>query len=155
MSASDDLFVRFRTVRDAATPAGNAVQLSNLLRLSRMTARDDFAAAARELMRRSAAEVRASPLAAVGFLGAADFAIGPSFEIVLAGTDVAALKRAVFAQYVPNKVVLYRTPEVVALAPFTKMQTARGGRGTAYVCRNFVCNLPTSDAAKVAELLRN
>ena len=154
LSASDDLFIRFRTVRDAATPAGNAVQLSNLLRLSRMTAREDLAAAARDLMRRSAAEVRAAPLAAIGFLGAVDFAVGPSFEIVLAGADVAALKRAVFDSFVPNKVVLYRTPEIVRLVPFTKPQTARGGKGTAYVCRNYVCNLPTSDAAQVRELLR-
>jgi uncharacterized protein YyaL (SSP411 family) len=127
------------------------VQLANLLRLARMTMRDDYTAAARRLMRQAAAEVRAG--GAVGFMSAVEFAVGPSFEIVLAGSDVAALKRAVFARFVPNKVVLYRTPEIVALAPFTKTQTARGGKATAYVCRNYVCNLPTGDAARVRELL--
>ena len=154
MTASDDLFVRLRIVRDSATPSGNAVQLANLLRLSRMTARDDYAAAAQSLMRSAAAEVRAVPSAAPHFLSAVDFAVGPSFEIVLAGKDVAPLKRAVFAAFVPNKVVLYRSPEIVRIAPFTKMQTARGGKPTAYVCRNFVCNLPTGDACVVRELLR-
>jgi uncharacterized protein YyaL (SSP411 family) len=153
MTASDDLFVRLRIVRDSATPAGTAVQLANLLRLSRMTARDDYAAAAQSLMRSATAEVRAAPSAAPHFLSAVDFALGPSFEIVLAGKDVAPLKRAVFAAFVPNKVVLYRTPEIVRLAPFTKMQVARGGKPTAYVCRNYVCNLPTGDAGRVTELL--
>jgi uncharacterized protein YyaL (SSP411 family) len=152
LSATDDLFIRYRTVRDSATPAGNAVQLMNLLRLSRMTARDDYAAAARDLMRRSAGDVRGG--GAFAFLSAVDFALGPSFEIVLAGDDVAPLKRAVFGSFVPNKVVLYRTPALPAIAPFTKTQTARRGKATAYVCRNFVCNLPTGDARKVAELLR-
>ena len=87
------------------------------------------------------------------FLSGADFALGPSFEIVLAGRDVAPLKRAVFAAFVPNKVVLYRTPALVRIAPFTKLQTARGGKATAYICHNYVCNLPTGDAEKVKEML--
>ncbi len=153
LTSSDDLFIRLRVVRDATTPAGNAVQLANLLRLARMTARDDYAAAARELMGVAAAEVRAAPLAAVHFLSGVDFALGPSFEIVLAGDDVAPLRRAVFSAFVPNKVVLTRTPALVSIAPFTKLQTARGGKATAYVCRNYVCNLPTGEAAVVAELL--
>jgi uncharacterized protein YyaL (SSP411 family) len=154
MTASDDLFVRLRVIRDSATPAGNAVQLANLLRLARMTARDDYAAAAQSLMRSAAAEVRAAPAAAPHFLSAVDFALGPSFEIVLAGKDVAPLKRAVFGSFVPNKVVLYRSDQIVRIAPYTKMQTARGGKPTAYVCRNYVCNLPTGDAGKVREMLK-
>jgi hypothetical protein len=104
-------------------------------------------------MRAAATDVRAAPSAAVHFLSGVDFAIGPSFEIVLAGADVAPLRRAVFGSYVPNKVVLYRSPQLVPIAPFTKAQTARGGKATAYVCRNYVCNLPTGDAATVRELL--
>ena len=82
---------------------------------------------------------------------AVDFVLGPSYEVVLAGKDVSALRRAVFAQFVPNKVVL-RAP--VNLAPYTKEQKPLRGRATAYVCTNYLCKLPVTDAAKVSELLR-
>jgi uncharacterized protein YyaL (SSP411 family) len=64
---------------------------------------------------------------------------------------VTALRRAVFAGFVPNKVVL-RAP--LKLAPYTEQQKPLRGRATAYVCTNYLCKLPTTDAAKVGELLR-
>ena len=60
-------------------------------------------------------------------------------------------------RFLPNKVVLLRPsgdePEIVALAPYTEDQLPRDGRATAYVCRNFACNLPTSDPEKMIALL--
>jgi uncharacterized protein YyaL (SSP411 family) len=79
-----------------------------------------------------------------------DFMTGPSFEVVLAGKDVRELRRALFAQFVPNKVVLQSG---VSAAPFTKEQKPIGGKPTAYVCTNRLCKLPTSDPQKMIELL--
>jgi hypothetical protein len=86
-------------------------------------------------------------------MSAVDFLIGPSFEIVLAGGDIHSLQRAVYASFVPNKVVLRSGADVARIAPFTKMQKAIRGKATAYICTNQQCKLPTSDAGKVAELL--
>jgi uncharacterized protein len=77
-------------------------------------------------------------------------------EDPLHGVDVA--RRAVFARFVPNKVVLHRPPgehpAIARIAPFTAQQKPLAKKATAYVCTNYLCKLPTTDAAKVAELLR-
>jgi len=151
VTSTNELLVRPRETGDGALPSGNSVQLMNLIRLARITARDDYAKYADALIRSVADEASLAPVASTGLLSALDFVLGPSYEVVLAGKDVTSLRRAVFAQFVPNKVVL-RAP--VALAPYTKEQKPIRGRATAYVCTNYLCKLPVTDAAKVGELLR-
>jgi hypothetical protein len=65
---------------------------------------------------------------------------------------------AVRTQYVPNKVVLFRpsgeeSPEIAALASFTRELTAVDGKATAYVCQDHTCALPTTDALEMLRLL--
>ena len=155
MTANDaeTLLVRPRETSDGSLPSGNSVQLMNLVRIARITGDPLFDKAANDLLRTSAAEVNVIPSASAHLMSAVDFLIGPSFEIVLAGNDVHALQRAVFASFVPNKVVLRSGADIARIAPFTKMQKAIRGKATAYVCTNHQCRLPTSDAGKVAELL--
>ena len=148
-SDGETLLVRPRDTGDGAMPSGNSVQLMNLIRLARITAREDFEKYASELLRSVADEVSLAPVTATYLLSALDFVLGPSYEVVLAGKDVTPLRRAVFAKFVPNKVVLVPSK----LAPFTEAQKPLRGRATAYVCTNFLCKLPTTDAAKVAEML--
>jgi len=144
------LLVRPREIGDGALPSGNSVQLMNLIRLARITARDDYAKYADELIRSVADEVSLAPVASTHLLSALDFVLGPSFEIVLSGKDITALRRAIFTKFVPNKVVL----GVSKFAPFTAAQKPIGGRATAYVCTNYLCKLPTTDANKMTEMLR-
>ena len=39
------------------------------------------------------------------------------------------------------------------LSPFVKNQNVINGKPTAYVCKNYICNLPTTDLAKLKGLL--
>ena len=45
------------------------------------------------------------------------------------------------------------SPEICRLAPFTSTQSSIDGRATAYVCRNYNCKLPTTDAVEMLSLL--
>ena len=155
MTANDaeTLLVRPRETSDGSLPSGNSVQLMNLVRIARITGDPFFDKAANDLLRTSAGEVDVIPSASAHLMSAVDFLIGPSFEIVLAGGNIHSLKRAVFASFVPNKVVLRSGADVARIAPFTKMQKAIRGKATAYICTNQQCKLPTGDAGKVAELL--
>jgi uncharacterized protein YyaL (SSP411 family) len=152
------LLVRPRETGDGAIPSGNSVVLMNALRLGRMTGGDDYAKQADALLRTTAEEVDLAPSTSAHFLSAAMFALGPSLEIVLAGDDVRAMQREVFAQFVPNKVVLHRPagakPGIVAIAPFTAEQKPREGRATAYVCTNFLCRMPVTELSALREALR-
>jgi len=145
------LLIRPRETGDGALPSGNSVQLMNLVRLSRMIGDAPFEQAANDLLRTSTDE---NPSASAHLMSGLDYLLGPSFEIVLAGEDVHPLQRAVYALFVPNKVVLHSGPDVAAIAPFTKAQRAIAGKPTAYVCTNHLCRLPTGDPEKVRDLLR-
>ena len=72
--------------------------------------------------------------------------------------DTRALARALAAPFLPRQVVLMRPAgeagaRVADLAPYTRGQSALGGRATAYVCRDFACELPTTDASRMLDLL--
>ena len=58
-------------------------------------------------------------------------------------------------KYIPNKVVLLKSDEkefkdISKIASFTKEQKMINGETTVYVCRNYVCNLPTTDPKKLS-----
>jgi uncharacterized protein YyaL (SSP411 family) len=148
------LLIRPRETSDGALPSGNSVQLTNLVRLSRITANPLYEKAANDLLHTSADDITLIPSASAHLMSGLDFFLGPSFEIVLAGADVHALQRAVFSTFVPNKVVLHSGADIAAIAPFTKAQRAIGGKATAYVCTNHLCRLPTGDPEKARELLQ-
>ena len=149
---AEALLVRPREVGDGAIPSGNSVQLMNLVRLSRITANETYEKQADEILRTASDEVTLAPVAATHLLNALDFTLGPSFEVVLAGDDVEAMRRAVFAPFVPNKVVVHRptgASRITQIAPYTEEQRAIGGKATAFVCTNYACKLPTTEPGRV------
>jgi uncharacterized protein YyaL (SSP411 family) len=156
-SDAEALLVRPRETGDGAIPSGNSVQLMNLIRLARITADARYETYANKLLRSVADEVSLAPSTATFLLSGLSFQLGPSFEIVLAGDDVRDLQRAVFATFVPNKIVLQRpagaSPRIAAFAPFTQEQQPLGGKATAYVCTNYMCKLPTTDPKKIRAML--
>jgi uncharacterized protein YyaL (SSP411 family) len=156
------LLVRSKEAHDGAVPSGNSVAMMNLLRLARMTGRSDLEEKAAEIGKAFADMVRRAPSAFAALLSAVDFGAGPSYEVVITGEpggeDVRAMIAAVRTQYVPNKVVLFRpsgeeSPEIAALASFTRELTAVDGKATAYVCQDHTCALPTTDALEMLRLL--
>jgi uncharacterized protein YyaL (SSP411 family) len=156
-SDAEALLVRPHESGDGAIPSGNSVQLLNLIRLGRITADAKYEKYANDLLRTVADEVSLAPSTATHLLSGLTFALGPSLEIVLAGDDVRAMQRAVFAPFAPNKVVVHRplgeSPAIIAIAPYTKEQQAISRKATAYVCTNYACKLPTTDVKKVRALI--
>jgi len=65
---------------------------------------------------------------------------------------------AIRSNYLPNKVMLWRSSNdadaLARLAPYTKGQKSIAGKATAYVCKNFQCNQPTTDPGQALLLLR-
>jgi len=146
------LLLRPRESGDGAIPSGNSVELMNLVRLSRITADAAYETAAKALLRSVSDDVALAPSASTHLLSGLGFLLGPSQEIVLAGRDVAEMRRAVYARYAPNKVVLHRPPgeaRITEIAPYTEQQLPIRGKATAYVCTNFMCRLPVTDPARV------
>ena len=69
------------------------------------------------------------------------------------------LLREVHARFLPDKILLLADGGVGQQwlgerLEFLRTVALLHGKPAAYVCENFVCQLPTSDAAKLRELLK-
>jgi uncharacterized protein YyaL (SSP411 family) len=152
---AEELLFRHKSVYDGALPSGNSVAAWNLVRLARLTGRTELEEAAERTLTAFGSAAR-TPMAHTVWLLALDGALGPSFEVVVAGdpaaADTRAMLRAFQERYLPHLVLLLRpegeAPAIAALAPFTRDQTSRAGRATAYVCRDHACRAPTTDVAQ-------
>jgi uncharacterized protein YyaL (SSP411 family) len=165
LSADDaeKLIIRKKEIYDGAYPSGNSIAMLDLLLVGRMTGDAELEEKASELGRAFSSNVSRSPYAHTMLMCALDFAVGPSYEVVIVGeadsAETKSMLKALWGNFIPNKVVLFRpageeSPEVGEVAPFTKSQTAPEGKATAYVCREYNCKLPTADIMKMLEPLK-
>ena len=88
---------------------------------------------------------------------ALDFALGPSYEVIIVGDpnlhDTNHLLTSLRQQFIPNKVVHLRpateiehiVDQYIGFTPQIDLGTPVGA--TAYVCRNFQCELPTTQSS--------
>jgi len=159
----EKLLVRQKQVFDGAMPSGNSVALVNLVRLARLTGDSDLETRAGTHARWLYGVAHKTPLAHVHALVGLDLALGPSSEVIVAGDqgaeDTSAMLGALGSVFLPNNVVLLIPGEPGAAAKLRSMvryagrQERIGGKATAYVCRNFACERPTADPAKMLELV--
>jgi hypothetical protein len=159
---SDDheqLITRPRQLQDNAVPSGNGMMAKQLLRLAAYTGNDDYDRAARRTLRLVQAAIQQYPQAFGEFANAADMAVSGMAEVAIVGnpTDpqTQALLDVVRRGYRPNTVTaLARTPPGdEASIPLLSYRTLRNDRPTAYVCRNFACQMPVNEPdAMLAQL---
>jgi uncharacterized protein YyaL (SSP411 family) len=158
----EQLLVRAKEIYDGAIPSGNSVAVKNLGRLARMTGNTEYEERAEQIVKAFSGQVKRAPYGYNQLLCGVDFALGPTFEIVIAGTapspEANPMITALREQFVPGSVVLYR-PEgdgakrLAAVADFTGAMSVRDGAPTAYVCQNFACNQPTTEVDKMLTYL--
>ena len=157
---AEEGIIRKKELYDGAVPSGNSVAMLNLVRLGKMTANPEFEKKAEDIERAFSRTVLMSPAAYTMLLSALDFAIGPTSEVVIVGDikagDTRNLLAALRRGFIPGKVVIFLPPgssEIVYLADYTRNLKSKDGKATAYVCRNFSCKLPTTDAGEMMKLL--
>jgi uncharacterized protein YyaL (SSP411 family) len=159
----EDLIVRKKEIYDGATPSGNGVAMLNLLRLSRLTRNSVLEEKAAATGQAFSTHIKQIPSAYTQFLVSADFAVGPSHEVVIVGERnhplTLGMVKALQSVYVPNKVVILKpsddpSSEIEDLAPFVKDYPAHDGKSMAYVCVSNACRQPTADVDEMISLLR-
>jgi uncharacterized protein len=148
------LIVRPSDVTDNALPSGNSLAADLLARLGILTADDDMRRIASSVVDALAEPMARHPLAFGHLLGVADMLVNGSIEVALIGDPqdaaFARMRAAVGGTFVPGLIVAGGRDEDIAVL------TGRpqiDGRATAYVCRAFACQAPTTDPAALAEEL--
>ncbi len=116
------LIARQRDAFDNATPSGNAMAATALLRLGALTGREDLTEAGRTTLRSVQWVLEQAPRAAGQSLIALDFLLAPPREFaVIAGADPQEFRgaiEAIYARFLPHKVVAPSAPgQTAELAP--------------------------------------
>ncbi len=159
-SEHERLIVRRKEFVDNAVPSGNALAAELLLRLGRLLDRADFIARAAATLRPLADAMGQHPLAFGRLLAVLDLYLHPGYEIAIVGDpsadDTRRLMAEVRRRYLPTGVLACAAADDAAAQAFIPLLAGRasiGGQATAYVCRNYVCNLPVSEPAALAAQL--
>jgi uncharacterized protein len=154
------VLLRLKEQYDGAEPAASSVAALNLLALSHLTGELDLAASAERAIGSFRAQLgRAVPL----MLSALSAYHAGSPQVVIVGdpeaSDTMALHETLARVYQPTALVVPVVPahrEALArLLPWTQPLTARDGRATAYVCRDFTCQTPTVSPDEFEAQLRS
>ena len=153
-AAATDLILRTKDDYDGAEPSGNSVAILALLKLAAITDCQDFRKPAAATLKLFAARLEKLPQAVPYMLHALDLWLEEPRRVVIAGdrssTELLELLHTAHSVYQPNKVVL---GNVGAVEDFAKTLPAKDGP-VVYLCTGQACQPPTSEPAKLREMLR-
>ncbi len=158
----EELIARQKEIYDGAIPSGNSVSMLNLLRLSQITGNQEFERKADIISRIFAENVRNNPSAHAFLMTAVDFAVGPTYSLVISGDkgkeDTLKMIESIRTEYLPNKTLLYRetekdSPPIDKIANYVEFFDKYLNKATAYVCINKTCKPPTNEVQKMLEYL--
>jgi uncharacterized protein YyaL (SSP411 family) len=159
----EKLIVRKKEVYDGAVPSGNSVAMYNLLKLASLTGDTTLDEKAAQIGRAFSEQIKQFPSGYTQFLVSVDFAIGPSYEVVIAGhpcaEDTAEMIRALDSRFIPNRVTLLRptdqdSPDIVTISEFVKDHVSMDSKATAYVCVGNACEAPRTDITEMLNLIK-
>jgi uncharacterized protein YyaL (SSP411 family) len=143
------LIARGKDRYDGSTPSGNSMAVTALVRLAKLTGRDELRLAAEQALRACSAMLSESPGGSAQTLSALDFHLGPVTEFVIVGPtddpETQAALRAIRQRFLPNALVLFQDPATnmvdAELLPLLRGKSG-GDRVTTYVCIGETCLPP-------------
>jgi len=154
--SSEGVLPRLKEAYDGAKPSGNSVMTMNLLRLGGFLG-ESIAEKTEKLFSFLAPQVDANTASYTYLLCALDYSVGPSYEvIVVCDPDSEKGQRVINTlekAYLPNKLIMLKTPELDQLLEYTTSMSSIGGEPTLYVCRNRACKMPTIDVNEALKTL--
>jgi len=157
------ILLRSKESYDGAEPSPNSVAVLNLLRLAQMLDRADWHVRAEKTLHAVGQQLANTPFAMPLMLVALDWLRATPKQIIIAGTldapDTQELLREIHSRFTPNTITILTDGGTgqaffAKHVDFIKEIAPKNNRATAYVCENFVCQLPTSDVKALAELLK-
>ena len=155
----ETLIVRSKDYFDNATPSGNSVAASVLLRLGILLDNEKYRNLAISVFREIGDSARKYPSGFGYALSGIDFMLSTPKEIAIVGVDESSLSaflRETWRGYLPNKVVAGTLAEDHGKTqPNALLQnrTTVDSKTTAYVCQNYTCQAPVTDLASFRQEL--
>ncbi|HET9615056.1 MAG TPA: thioredoxin domain-containing protein [Candidatus Limnocylindrales bacterium] len=145
------LVVRPKDPQDNATPSGGSMATRVLLRLAALTGEARFRGASERALASVSAYLARYPTGFGSWLVAATLAVDGIDELAIVGPPSARATRALLAAGSAdgraNLVVAASADPAASAIPLLADRAMIDGVPTAYLCRDFACRLPVTDAA--------
>ena len=155
--AHEQLVVRRKDFIDNAIPSGNSMAAELLLRLANLTGNDDYRGEAARIFQLMAAAMAQQPTGFGRMLTALDDLLARSQEVAVVGSAddprTQALLHEVRRHYLPHTVLALKDPDSENPLPLLEGRTLVDGQPAAYVCENYVCQLPVTGVDELGRLL--
>jgi uncharacterized protein YyaL (SSP411 family) len=157
---SDDhekLIHRPKDLQDNAVPSGNSMAASALMRLSLLTGNGDYRQVAEQSTATMSKFMSQYPSGFGQWLNVAAFILSEPREIALVGSkeELGPLLKVVRDGYRPFQVVAAGSEAEQARLPLLENRPRVDGKGTAYVCRQFLCQAPVTKPQDLARQLES
>ncbi len=154
----ETLITRPKDQQDNATPSGSALAATALLQLATYNGNSDWRLMAEGMLGSVQATASRYPTAFAQWLCAVNFALIEGKEIAVIGNpesqDTIGLIDVIWRQWRPFDLLAVSSfPPAAGSPALLADRPLKGGKATAYVCKNFVCELPVNSAAELAKLL--
>jgi uncharacterized protein len=151
------LVVRPKDVQDNATPSGNAMAVTVLLRLGALTGEGRYLAAAERALAIVAPYLARYPTGFGHWLAALETFHAGITEVAIVGDPedprTAALAAVANRGFAPFRVLAVSGDPVNSAIPLLNQRFALNGRPTAFVCRGFACRQPVNEPVALAAVL--
>ena len=154
--------VRMKGDYDGAEPAANSIAAANLVRLARLTDNKEWLQLAEKTINSFSSQLNSYPMALVRLLEAQQELQEKPRQVVIAGRpgaeDTEEMLQTVFSSYNPGQTLLLadngdNQQFLSNFLPFIRTVAMQDNKATAYICRDYTCQLPITDPALLAEEL--
>jgi uncharacterized protein YyaL (SSP411 family) len=159
----ESVFVRMKDDNDGAEPAASSVAALNLLRLSQIYADPEMAKRAGKTINAFATILSQFPSGMPQMLVAVQNSLGKPRQIVIAGKrdspETKALLKEIHRHFLPNTIVIladagegqkYLGQKNEAIGAMSPVE----GKPAAFVCENFTCKAPVTEAKQLSDMLK-
>jgi len=148
------LITRPKDMQDNATPSGGGLAALALLQLHAFTGNSDWHAAASSMLASIAGAAVRYPTAFAQWLYAGSWLLAGGREVAIVGEGTDALVETLWSTWRPFDVAAVSPhPPAAGSPPLLAERPLKDGLATAYVCRNFACQLPVNTAEELANQL--
>ncbi|HMN28675.1 MAG TPA: thioredoxin domain-containing protein, partial [Caldilineaceae bacterium] len=153
----EQLVVRRKDFVDNAIPSGNSLAAETLLRLSVLLNKPDNRSVAAGICTAVKEAMARQPTGFGRLLGVLNLLLTPSQEIAIVGEAddpaTGSLIRTARRRYLPNTVLALKRPGEESPLPLFEGRDLVDQKPAAYVCENYACRLPVTDAEALEKLL--
>jgi len=150
---------RTKEAYDGVIPSGNSVAALSYYRLAELTGQKGYRDRADAILKCFSGVLAKGGSNFPQMLEAFQFDFYGPAEVFVTGPrkDSEKMLRSIWRAYIPNKVLVFaeesQMKDLTGIVPWVEGRDRQGGKPTVYVCRNYQCQLPTTDGEKALKLL--